>query len=134
LYLSGTVFALVFAYLVRFLAVANGNIVSGLARIQPSLDQSGRLLGLSQTGVLRMIHVPLLRGSVLTALLVCFVDILKELPATMMLRPFNFDTLAVKTYELAGEERLIDAAAPSLLIILVGLLPVIWLNRSVSKE
>ncbi len=120
--------------LVRFLAVANGNIVSGLARIQPSLDQSGRLLGLSQTSVLRMIHVPLLRGSVLTALLVCFVDILKELPATMMLRPFNFDTLAVKTYELAGEERLIDAAAPSLLIILVGLLPVIWLNRSVSKE
>ena len=134
LYLSGTVFALVFAYLVRFLAVANGNIVSGLARIQPSLDHSGRLLGLSQTGVLRTIHVPLLRGSVLTALLVCFVDILKELPATMMLRPFNFDTLAVKTYELAGEERLIDAAAPSLLIILVGLLPVIWLNRSVSKE
>jgi iron(III) transport system permease protein len=134
LYLSGTVFALVFAYLVRFLAVANGNIFSGLSRIRPSLDQSGRLLGLSQTGVLKSIHVPLMRGSVLTAMLVCFVDILKELPATIMLRPFNFDTLAVKTYELAGEERLIDAAAPSLLIVLVGLLPVIWLNRSVSKE
>ncbi len=134
LWLSGSVFALVFAYLVRFLAVANGSIFSGLSRIRPSLDQSGRLLGLSQTGVLREIHVPLMRGSVLTAVLVCFVDILKELPATLMLRPFNFDTLAIKTYELAGEERLIDAAAPSLLIVLVGLLPVIWLNRSVSKE
>lgn len=134
LWLSGSVFALVFAYLVRFLAVANGNVFSGLSRIRPSLDQSGRLLGLSQTGVLRQIHVPLMRGSVLTAVLVCFVDILKELPATLMLRPFNFDTLAIKAYELAGEERLIDAAAPSLLIVLVGLLPVIWLNRSVSKE
>lgn len=134
LYLSGTIFALVFAYVVRFLAVANGNVFSGLSRIRPSLDHSGRLLGLSQMGVLKSIHVPLMRGSVLTAILVCFVDILKELPATIMLRPFNFDTLAVKAYALAGEERLIDAAAPSLLIVLVGLLPVIWLNRSVSKE
>jgi iron(III) transport system permease protein len=134
LYFSGTVFALVFAYVVRFLAVANGTIFSGLSRIRPSLDHSGRLLGLTQTGVLRSIHVPLMRGSVLTAALVCFVDILKELPATLMLRPFNFDTLAVKTYALASEERLIDAAAPALLIVVVGLLPVIWLNRSVSKE
>jgi iron(III) transport system permease protein len=70
----------------------------------------------------------------MTAILVCFVDILKELPATMILRPFNFNTLAVKAYELAGDERLIDAAAPSLMIVVVGLLPVIWLNRSVGRE
>ena len=134
LWLSGSLFALVFAYLVRFLAVANGNIFSGLSRIRPSLDHSGRLLGLSQSGVLARIHVPLMRGSVLTALLVCFVDILKELPATLILRPFDFNTLAVKAYELADDERLIDAALPSLLIVIVGILPVIWLNRSVGKE
>jgi ABC-type spermidine/putrescine transport system permease subunit II len=91
-------------------------------------------LGLSQMGVVQKLHFPLIRGSVLTALLVCFVDILKELPATLILRPFDFNTLAVKAYELAGDERLIDAAVPSLCIVLVGLLPVIWLNRSVTRE
>ena len=134
LWLSGSLFALGFAYLVRFLAVGYGNVSSGLSRIRPSLDQSGRLLGLSQMGVLHRLHMPLMRGSVMTAILVCFVDILKELPATMILRPFNFNTLAVKAYELAGDERLIDAAAPSLMIVVVGLLPVIWLNRSVGRE
>jgi iron(III) transport system permease protein len=123
-----------FAYLVRFLTVATGNLTSGLSRVRPSIDQSGRLLGLSQMGVVQKLHVPLIRGSVLTALLVCFVDILKELPATLILRPFDFNTLAVKAYELAGDERLIDAAVPSLCIVLVGLLPVIWLNRSVTRE
>ena len=118
--LSGSLFALGFAYLVRFLAVGYGNVSSGLSRIRPSLDQSGRLLGLSQMGVLHRLHMPLMRGSVMTAILVCFVDILKELPATMILRPFNFNTLAVKAYELAGDERLIDAAAPSLMIVVVG--------------
>lgn len=133
LWLSGSLFAVMFAYLVRFLAVANGNVVSGLSRIRPSLDHSGRLLGLSQGGVLRQIHVPLMRSSVLTAILVCFVDILKELPATLILRPFDFNTLAVRAYELAGQERLIDAAPASLSIVLVGLLPVILLNRSIGK-
>lgn len=134
LWLSGTLMALVFAYLVRFLTVATGNLSSGLSRVRPSIDQSGRLLGLSQMGVVRKLHVPLIRGSVFTALLVCFVDILKELPATLILRPFDFNTLAVKAYELAGDERLIDAAVPSLCIVFVGLLPVIWLNRSVTRE
>ena len=134
LWLSGTLIALMFAYLVRFLTVATGNLTSGLSRVRPSIDQSGRLLGLSQMGVVQKLHVPLIRGSVLTALLVCFVDILKELPATLILRPFDFNTLAVKAYELAGDERLIDAAVPSLCIVLVGLLPVIWLNRSVTRE
>lgn len=133
LWLSGSLFAVMFAYLVRFLAVANGNVVSGLSRIRPSLDHSGRLLGLSQGAVLSQIHVPLMRSSVLTAILVCFVDILKELPATLILRPFDFNTLAVRAYELAGQERLIDAAPASLCIVLVGLLPVILLNRSIGK-
>ena len=133
LWLSGTLFAVIFAYLVRFLAVANGNVFSGLSRIRPSIDQSGRLLGLSQTGVLTRIHIPLMQGSVLTAVLVCFVDILKELPATLILRPFDFNTLAVRAYELAGQERLIDASPASLCIVLVGLVPVILLNRSIGK-
>jgi iron(III) transport system permease protein len=133
LWLSGTLVAVIFAYLVRFLAVANGNIVSGLSRIRPSLDQSGRLLGLSQRRVLTEVHIPLMRSSVLTALLVCFVDVLKELPATLILRPFDFNTLAVRAYELAGQERLIDAAPASLCIVLVGLLPVVLLNRSIGK-
>ncbi|MEC9077144.1 MAG: iron ABC transporter permease [Pseudomonadota bacterium] len=134
LWLSGTLVALVFAYLVRFLTVATGNLTSGLSRIRPSIDQSGRLLGLNQFGVISKLHVPLIRGSVFTAILVCFVDILKELPATLILRPFDFNTLAVKAYELAGDERLIDASVPSILIVLVGLVPVIWLNRSVTQE
>ena len=133
LWLSGTLFAVIFAYLVRFLAVANGNVFSGLSRIRPSIDQSGRLLGLSQTGVLTRIHIPLMQGSVLTAILVCFVDILKELPATLILRPFDFNTLAVRAYELAGQERLLDASPASLCIVLVGLVPVILLNRSIGK-
>ncbi|MGA1207480.1 MAG: ABC transporter permease [Litorivicinaceae bacterium] len=131
LWISGSIGLLIFAYTVRFLAVANGNLVSGLSRIRPSLDHSGRLLGRSQSQVLRQIHVPLMRGSVLTALLICFVDVLKELPATLILRPFDFNTLAVRVYDLAGDERLIDAAPASLMIIAVGLLPVILLNRSV---
>ena len=134
LWLSGTLVVLIFAYLVRFLTVATGNLTSGLSRVRPSIDQSGRLLGLNQFGVISKLHIPLIRGSVFTAILVCFVDILKELPATLILRPFDFNTLAVKAYELAGDERLIDASVPSILIVLVGLVPVIWLNRSVTQE
>ena len=134
LWLSGTLVALIFAYLVRFLTVATGSITSGLSRVRPSVDQSGRLLGLSQFGVISKLHIPIIRGSVFTAVLVCFVDILKELPATLILRPFDFNTLAVKAYELAGDERLVDASVPSILIVLVGLVPVVWLNRSVNQE
>ena len=125
---------LIFAYLVRFLTVATGSITNGLSRVRPSVDHSGRLLGLSQFGVISKLHIPIIRGSVFTAVLVCFVDILKELPATLILRPFDFNTLAVKAYELAGDERLVDASVPSILIVLVGLVPVVWLNRSVNQE
>ncbi|MFT4519818.1 MAG: iron(III) transport system permease protein [Halioglobus sp.] len=134
LLLSGTIAALVFAYVVRFLSVSLQTVESGLTRIRQSLDESARSLGHSPAQVLRRIHLPILRGSLLTALLLVFVDVLKELPATLILRPFNFNTLAVRTYELASDERLAAAATPALAIVLIGLLPVILLTRSLSPE
>lgn len=134
LVLSGTLVALLFAYSVRFLAVSLGSIDTGLQKIKPSLDNAARLAGRKPLQVLREIHIPLMRSSVLTALLIVFVDVLKELPATLMLRPFDFNTLSVRAYELASDERLIDAAPASLLIVAVGLLPVILLSRSISSN
>ncbi|WP_240732682.1 ABC transporter permease [Halioglobus maricola] len=134
LLLSGTLVALVFAYVVRFLSVSLQSVESGLARIRPSLDESARGLGLTPAGVLRRVHMPMLRGSLLTALLLVFVDVLKELPATLILRPFNFNTLAVRTYELASDERLADAAAPALAVVIIGLLPVMLLSRGLSAK
>ncbi|WP_166839169.1 ABC transporter permease [Rheinheimera pleomorphica] len=129
---SGTLFALLLAYSVRFLAVSLHSVETGLERIKPSMDNAARSLGFTPLQVLKKVHVPLLRSSVLTALLLVFVDVLKELPATLILRPFNFNTLAVRTYELASDERLADAALPALAIVLVSLLPVILLARSVK--
>jgi iron(III) transport system permease protein len=134
LLLSGTVVALILAYLVRFLAVAFGAIDSGLAQIKPSLDDAARSLGQSPGQTLTQVHMPLLRGSLLTALLMVFVDVMKELPATLIIRPFNFDTLAVRVYQYASDERLVEAAAPALAILLVGLGPVIWLSRQIAQE
>jgi len=131
---SGTIVALLFAYTIRFLAVSLGAVQSGLQAIKPSLDSSARLLGRTPMQVLKEIHIPLLRGSALTAFLIVFVDVLKELPGTLILRPFNFNTLAVRAYELASDERLMDAAPSSLMIVLVGLLPVLLLNRSIAKS
>lgn len=134
LLLSGTLAALLLAYSVRFLAVSLHSVEAGLQRIKPSMDNAARSLGSSPLQVLRRVHVPLLRSSVLGALLLVFVDVLKELPATLILRPFNFNTLAVRTYELASDERLADAALPALAIVLVSLLPVILLARSIDHS
>ncbi len=134
LFLSGTVFALLFAYTVRFLAVSVNAIESGLGKIKPTMDDAGRSMGLSPIAVLRKIHMPLMRGTVLTALLLVFVDVLKELPATLILRPFNFNTLAVRAHELAADERLADAATPALMIVLVGIIPVILLSKAISNS
>ncbi|MBR7889092.1 iron ABC transporter permease [Marinomonas sp. A79] len=131
---SGTLFALLFAYTVRFMAVSLGAVQNGLGKIKPSMDMAGRSLGMTPFKVLTRIHVPLLKGSVLTAMLIVFVDVLKELPATLVLRPFNFNTLAVRAFELASDERLTDAAPASLMIVLVGLVPVILLSRSISSR
>ena len=132
LLLSGSLVALVFAYVVRYLSVSLQAVEAGLARIRPSIDESARSLGNSPRQVLSRIHLPMLRGSLLTALLLVFVDVLKELPATLILRPFNFNTLAVRTYELASDERLADAAAPALAIVLIGLLPVMLMTRNMA--
>ncbi|QBL10389.1 iron ABC transporter permease [Rheinheimera sp. D18] len=129
---SGSVFALLLAYSVRFLAVSLHSVEAGLERIKPSMDNAARSLGCTPLQVLKKVHVPLLSGSVFSALLLVFVDVLKELPATLILRPFNFNTLAVRTYELASDERLADSALPALAIVLVSLLPVILLARSVD--
>jgi iron(III) transport system permease protein len=129
---SGTLVALLLAYSVRFLAVALHNVEAGLQRIKPSMDDAARSMGLSSFAVLKKVHIPLLRASVLSAILLVFVDVLKELPATLMLRPFNFNTLAVRTFELASEERLQDAAVPAMAIVLVGLLPVVLLTRALE--
>lgn len=133
LLLSGTLFALLLAYAVRFLAVALQGIEAGLGQIKPSMDQAARSLGLNSRQVLWRVHLPLLRGSVLSALLLVFVDVLKELPATLLLRPFNFNTLAVRSFELASDERLAAAALPALMIVLVGLGPVLLLAKAIDK-
>lgn len=131
LILSGTMAALLFAYVVRFLSVSLQSVESGLARIGPELDESARTLGANPTQTLRRVHLPMLRGSLLTALLLVFVDVLKELPATLILRPFDVNTLAVRAYELASDERLADAALPALAIVIIGLAPVILLVRGI---
>ena len=131
---SGTLFALLLAYSVRFLAVSLHSVEAGLERIKPSMDNAARSLGYTPLQVLQKVHVPLLRSSVLAALLLVFVDVLKELPATLLLRPFNFNTLAVRTYELASDERLAEASTAALAIVAVGLLPLIALSRMLRAE
>lgn len=133
LILTGGIAALVYAYLVRFLAVALQSVEAGLTRITPSMDDSARSLGTTPAGVLVRVHVPLLAPSVLTAVLMVFVDVMKELPATFMMRPFNFDTLAVHAYNLASDERLSELAAPALTIVMVGVVPLIVLSRSLVR-
>jgi iron(III) transport system permease protein len=129
LILTGTLVALVYAYLVRLLAVSLQTIEAGLAKITPSMEHAARSLGASAGATLARVHVPLLAGSLATAALLVFVDVLKELPATFALRPFNFDTLAIEAYNLAKDERLAEAAVPSLVIVAVGLLPVIYVSK-----
>ncbi|WP_075219553.1 ABC transporter permease [Acuticoccus yangtzensis] len=134
LILTGTIAALVFAYVVRFLAVSLNGVEAGMARISPSLDWASRTLGAGQGRTFCRVHAPLLSGGLLTAFLITFVDIMKELPATLILRPFNFDTLAIRANRLASDERLAEAAVPSLMIIAVGLIPVILLSRQITRS
>lgn len=133
LLLSGTLLLLVYAYLVRFLAVAFGAVDSSLLKIKPTLDDAARSLGQPPLPILWRVHLPLLTGGLLTAAMLVFVDVMKELPATLVIRPFNFDTLAVRVYQYASDERLAEAAAPALAIIGVGLLPVILLSLQLSR-
>ena len=131
--MSTTVWVLIYAYLIRFLSSSLQSVETGLARITPAMDGTAALLGASQWQTMMQVHLPLLKRSLLTAGLFVFVDVMKELPATLLLRPFNFDTLAVATYQLAADERLSELALPSLTIVLAGLIPVIVLSQAMSK-
>ena len=133
LLLSGSIVALLFAYLVRFLSVGVSAIDAGLGRIAPSIDDAARTLGAMPRHVLIRIHAPIMRGSVLTAAILVFVDVLKELPATLLVRPFNFDTLAVRVYALASDERLAQASTAALVIVIVGLVPVAVLSWMIRR-
>jgi len=133
LLLTGGIAALIYAYLVRFLAVALHTVESSLGKITPNMDDAARGLGLGQGATLRRVHAPMLRGSLFTAGLLVFVDVMKELPATLVMRPFNFDTLVTQAYTLASDERLAEAATASLAIVAVGLLPLIALSRQISR-
>jgi iron(III) transport system permease protein len=132
LFLSGTLVALIFAYLVRFLSVSFNAIEASLGKVTPSFDAASRTLGTSMIGTLGRVQLPLMSGSLLTAGLLVFVDVLKELPATYVLRPFNFNTLAVRTFELASDEKLVAASVPALTIVLVGLIPIIMMSRAIG--
>jgi len=132
-WVTATAVGIVWAYLVRFCAVALRAMQSGYARLPISLDDSARMLGASGLQTLARVHWPLLRRSVAVAALLVFVDVMKELPATLVLRPFNSDTLAVVAYQLARDERLGEAALPCLALVLVGLIPVILLSRTLRN-
>ena len=134
LVLSGTVVAVLFAYMVRFLAVSFNAIEASLGKVTRNMDDAARTLGQRPLGALLRIHLPITKGSLLTAAILVFVDVMKELPATLLLRPFNFDTLAIRAYQLASDERLADAAAPSLAIVLVGIVPVVMLSLAIAKS
>jgi iron(III) transport system permease protein len=133
LILTGGIAALVYAYLARFFAVALQSVDAGLAKITPSMNDAARSLGLGPGATLARVHAPLLWRSALSAGLLVFVDVMKELPATLVMRPFNFDTLAVQAYNLAADERLAEASTAALTIVLAGLLPLIVLSRMILR-
>jgi iron(III) transport system permease protein len=134
LLLSGSIFALVFAYLVRFIAVSYNPIEAGFNKTSIHLEEAARSLGAGSFKTLWKIDMPIIKTSALSALLLVFVDVLKELPLTLILRPFNFHTLATKTYELASDEMIAESANPALVIILTGIIPILVINRLLSKK
>jgi iron(III) transport system permease protein len=134
LLITGSIWLMIAAYMVRFMAVALNTYEAGLATVNTNIDAVARTLGHGPVPMLRRVHVPILRPSILTALLIVFVDVMKELPATLILRPLNYDTLAVQAHRLASDERLAEAAVPSLVIVAVGLLPVALLCWSLGRE
>jgi len=131
---TGTIAALVFACLVRFSAAALQGVDAALHRVTPHMEDASRSLGLSPGATLKRVHLPLLRRGLLTAGLLVFIDVMKELPATLVMRPFNFDTLATQAYTLASDERLAEASTSAIAIVAVGLLPMILLCRQIARE
>tara|TARA_Y100001970_G_scaffold283041_1_gene397266 strand:+ start:167 stop:640 length:474 start_codon:yes stop_codon:yes gene_type:complete len=131
---TGSIFGLMLAYVIKTYALANSSIESGYERVSMSLDQSARLLGAGSWSLLRKIHIPLLKTGILTSILLVMSDVVKELPASLIMRPFNFETLAVSTYIYAAEERMHQAAAPAIAIVLVGLIPIILLTKMIRSS
>ena len=134
LVLTGSLFGLILAYVIKTYALANSSIESGYERISNSLDDSSKILGTVGWSLLRNIHMPLLKTSILTSILLVMSDVIKELPATLILRPFNFETLAVSAYVYASEERMIQAAAPAIAIVMTGLIPIFFLSKMIRSS
>ena len=134
LLLTGTMVALVYAYVVRFLAVSFNSVEASLGKITPNMDAASRTLGKTAARTLALVHLPVMRSSLLAAAILVFVDVMKELPATIILRPFNFDTLAVRAFDLASDERLAQASTSALSIVVVGIVPVILLSIAMRKS
>ena len=132
--LTGSIIGLVLAYIIKSYALASSTIESGYQRINSRVDDVARTLKTSGWSLLAQVHMPLLKTSFLTSMLLVVSEVIKELPATLILRPFNFDTLAVYTYIYAAEERMYDAAAPSIAIVMVGLIPIIILTRMIRTS
>jgi len=134
LLLSGTLFAIIFAYVVRFYAIAHGAVEASFMRISPSLDMASQSMGKSQGQTLRKVHIPLLRRGILTAGLLVFIECMKELPTALLLRPFNFETLATHVFQYVSDEQLELASVSALLIVVVGLVPLYFVNRSMEQR
>ncbi|MFQ1633274.1 ABC transporter permease [Aeromonas veronii] len=133
LLLTGTITAIVFGYLVRFVAIAIGSVESSMGKISPSLDMAARSLGQGDGGMLRRVHLQLVRRGLFAGAMLVFIESMKELPAALLLRPFNFDTLATHVYQFVSDEMLERGALGAIVIVLVGLLPLIWVNRSLDS-
>ncbi len=131
---TGTMVALVYAYVVRFLAVAYNAVEASLEKVTPTMDAASRTLGKTAGRTLRLVHAPIMRSSLIAAGILVFVDVMKELPATVILRPFDFDTLAIRAYELASDERLAQASTSALAIVVVGVIPVIVLSIAMGRS
>jgi iron(III) transport system permease protein len=134
LLLTGSLAGLIFAYLTRFLAVSTQTVEASLVKVTPSMDMAGRSLGAGPWRVLRRIHLPLIRGGLCTAAILVFVDVMKEMPATLLLRPFGYETLAVRVWQLTSEALWEAAALPALTIVAGGMLPVLVLVRSSVRQ
>jgi len=128
-YISGSFVALILAYLIRFSTISLKTNESGLNKIKDNIDLTARTFGMSKFSIIKKIHVPMMKVTIITSLILVFVDVVKELPATLIMRPFNFNTLAVNIYELASAEQLSYIASPALTLIIISLIPVIILIR-----
>ena len=132
--LTGSLIGLIIAYIIKSYALSNSTIESGFQRISNSIDDVSKTFNISGIKLMYKIHLPLLRTGLLTSILLVGSEVIKELPATLILRPFNFETLAVSAYNYASEERMYEAAAPSIAIVIVGLLPIIILSRMIKNS